>query len=146
MNRFQDRLAEVKWDFVVVIKCLSSNSLHLLVCQTNCFVQLVTPFNPMHIPNMYFLWDSGLTAGSSGPPNHNFNGGIHAERVLSLHAAKRIFFSATLRNAPDFDFGLRPAIRAGVIKDYTVMVPVLTEGDPRPSLVELIKDMSPGLL
>eukprot|EP00913_Durusdinium_trenchii_P001269 g1169.t1 len=56
-------------------------------------------------------------------------------------AAKRIFFSATLRNPPDFDFGLRPAIRAGVIKDYTVMVPVLTEGDPRPSLVELIKDM-----
>ena len=69
-------------------------------------------------------------------------GGIHARRVLSLKAAKRIFFSATLlRNAPDFDFGLRPAIEAGVIKDYTVMVPVVTEGDPRPSLVKLIQKM-----
>eukprot|EP00913_Durusdinium_trenchii_P017588 g16529.t1 len=65
---------------------------------------------------------------------------LHARRVLSLHAAKRIFFSATLRTAPDFDFGLRPAIRAKVIKDYTVMVPVLTEGDPRPGLVELIQN------
>ena len=69
-------------------------------------------------------------------------GGIHARRVLSLHAAKRIFFTATpVRNAPDFDFGLRPAIEAGVIKDYTVMVPVVTEGDPRPSLVKLIQTM-----
>ncbi|CAK9051805.1 unnamed protein product [Durusdinium trenchii] len=71
----------------------------------------------------------------------NLTSGIHARRVLSLKAPKRIFFSATLRNEPDFDFGLRPAITAGVIKDYTVMVPVLTEGDPRPRLVELIKDM-----
>eukprot|EP00913_Durusdinium_trenchii_P025089 g23550.t1 len=62
----------------------------------------------------------------------NLTSGIHARRVLSLKAPKRIFFSATLRNEPDFDFGLRPAITAGVIKDYTVMVPVLTEGDPRP--------------
>lgn len=69
-------------------------------------------------------------------------GGIHARRVLSLHAAKRIFFTATLvRNVPDFDFGLRPAIEAGVIKDYTVMVPVVTEGDPRPCLVKLIQTM-----
>ena len=69
-------------------------------------------------------------------------GGILARRVLSLHATKRIFFTATLvRNLPNFDFGLRPAIEAGVIKDYTVMVPVVTEGDPRPSLVKLIQTM-----
>lgn len=71
------------------------------------------------------------------------SGGIHAGRVLGLKTAKRIFFTATLlRNAPDYDFGLRPAIEAGVIKDYTVMVPVVTEGDPRPSLVKLIQNLS----
>ncbi|CAK9078838.1 unnamed protein product [Durusdinium trenchii] len=58
----------------------------------------------------------------------NLTGGIHARRVLSLHTPKRIYFSATLRNEPDFDFGLRATIEAGVIEDYTVMVPVLTEG------------------
>ena len=69
-------------------------------------------------------------------------GGLHARRVLSLNASKRIFFTATLvLNEPDFEFGLRPAIDAGVIKDYTVMVPVVTEGDPRPSLVKLIQNM-----
>ena len=68
--------------------------------------------------------------------------GIHAMQVLALKAAKRIFFSATLCSSkPDFDFGLRPAIQAGVIKDYSVMVPVLTAGDPRPSLVQLIQDL-----
>ena len=68
--------------------------------------------------------------------------GVHARQVLALKAPKRIFFSATLRNnRPDFDFGLRPAIQAGVIKDYSVMVPVLTAGDPRPSLVQLIQDL-----
>ena len=75
----------------------------------------------------------------------NLTCGIHKKQVLSMNARKRIFFSATLRNEADFDFGLRPAINAGVIKDYTVMVPVLTEGDPRPSLVELVKDLPPGL-
>eukprot|EP00435_Cladocopium_sp_Y103_P015327 s274_g3.t1 len=70
------------------------------------------------------------------------SGGIHAGRVLKLKAAKRIFFTATLlTNEPDYDFGLRPAIEAGVIKDYTVMVPVVTEGDPRPSLVKLIQNL-----
>ena len=96
---------------------------------------------------LFSFFATRLAGGSSGAlvEDRDFNGGIHAKRILALQAAKRIFFSATLRNPPDFDFGLRPAIRAGVIKDYTVMVPVLTEGDPRPSLVELIKDMSPGL-
>ena len=84
-------------------------------------------------------------ADDAGPKlNHSdiIPGGVHARRVLSLNASKRIFFTATLvLNEPDFDFGLRPAIDAGVIKDYTVMVPVVTEGDPRPSLVKLIKNM-----
>ena len=53
------------------------------------------------------------------------------QQVLALKAQKRIFFTATLtKNSPDFDFGLRPAIEAGVIQDYSVMVPVLSEGDP----------------
>ena len=68
--------------------------------------------------------------------------GIHAQQVLSLNSPKRLFFSATLRrNKPDFDFGLRPAIEAGVIKDYNILVPVLTPGDPRPSLVRLVMNL-----
>ena len=68
--------------------------------------------------------------------------GVHARQVLNLETPKRIFFSATLRRTlPDFDFGLRPAIQAGVIKDYSVMVPVLTAGNPRPSLVRLIQNL-----
>ncbi len=68
--------------------------------------------------------------------------GIHAQQVLSLTSPKRLFFSATLRrNQPSFDFGLRPAIEAGVIKDYNIMVPVLTPGDPRPSLVRLLTNL-----
>ena len=68
--------------------------------------------------------------------------GIHAQQVLSLNSPKRLFFSATLRrNQPDFDFGLRPAIEAGVIKDYNILVPVLTPGDPRPSLVRLVMNL-----
>ena len=70
------------------------------------------------------------------------NPGSLARTVLSLHSPKRIFFSATLRrNQPDVEFGLRTAIQAGVIKDYTVMVPVVTAGDPKPSLVQLIEDL-----
>eukprot|EP00438_Fugacium_kawagutii_P005870 Skav213722 [mRNA] locus=scaffold2678:300532:301712:- [translate_table: standard] len=42
----------------------------------------------------------------------------HTQQVLALQAKKRLFFTATLRrNSPDFDFGLRPAIEAGVIQD-----------------------------
>ena len=68
--------------------------------------------------------------------------GVHATQVLRLNARNRIFFSATLvRNRPDFDFGLRPAVEAGVIQDYAVMVPVVSEGDPRPSLVELLQNL-----
>ena len=64
------------------------------------------------------------------------------QQVLALNAQKRIFFTATLtKNSPDFDFGLRPAIEAGVIQDYSVMVPVLSEGDPRPGLVKLIQNL-----
>ncbi|CAE8585111.1 unnamed protein product [Polarella glacialis] len=65
-----------------------------------------------------------------------------ASTVLSLGARKRFFFSATLRwSRPDFDFGLRTAVRAGVISDYTILVPFMTAGDPKPSLVELIQDL-----
>ncbi|CAE8718295.1 unnamed protein product [Polarella glacialis] len=68
--------------------------------------------------------------------------GPQASTALSMRARKRIFFSATLRrNQPDFDFGLREAVRAGVISDYTILVPFITAGDPKPSLVELIQDM-----
>ena len=68
--------------------------------------------------------------------------GVHAQQVLSLDASKRIFFTATLlKNKADFNFGLRPAITAGIIKDYAVMVPVLSEGDPRPGLIEIIQNL-----
>ena len=68
--------------------------------------------------------------------------GVHARHVLSLQARKRVFFTATLLwNKPDIDFGLRPAIEAGVITDYSVMVPVLSEGDSRPRLVEVIQSL-----
>eukprot|EP00438_Fugacium_kawagutii_P017900 Skav201917 [mRNA] locus=scaffold3992:189213:192371:+ [translate_table: standard] len=72
----------------------------------------------------------------------NPTAGVHAWQVLSLNASKRIFFSATLlKNKPDFDFGLRPAIEAGIIKDYALGVPVLSEGDPRPGLIEVIQNL-----
>ena len=68
--------------------------------------------------------------------------GVHATQVLGLNAKKRIFCSATLRrNKADYEFGLRPAIDAGVITDYTIMVPVLSEGDPRPGLVDIIHSL-----
>ena len=50
-----------------------------------------------------------------------------------------------MRSVPDFDFGLRQAVDAQVIEDYTVLVPVVTEGDPRPSLVEVIQKMRLGI-
>ena len=63
-------------------------------------------------------------------------------KSLPWKTQKRIFFTATLtKNSSDFDFGLRPAIEAGVIQDYSVMVPVLSEGDPRPGLVKLIQNL-----
>eukprot|EP00438_Fugacium_kawagutii_P035439 Skav231809 [mRNA] locus=scaffold692:236098:255161:- [translate_table: standard] len=68
--------------------------------------------------------------------------GIHTQQVLALNALKRIWFTATLRrNRANFDFGLRPAIESGVIKDYSLLVPVLTSGDPRPSLVQTIHNL-----
>ncbi|CAE8614521.1 unnamed protein product [Polarella glacialis] len=85
------------------------------------------------------LLDEGLD-----PSSHATDAalGPHASTVLSLHAHKRIFFSATLRrHQPDFDFGLREAVRAGVITDYTILVPFITDGDPKPSLVELIRNL-----
>eukprot|EP00438_Fugacium_kawagutii_P002181 Skav228815 [mRNA] locus=scaffold359:323640:330797:+ [translate_table: standard] len=105
-----------------------------------------------------------LSFDASQPANDvDLVGMTHAQQVLALQAKKRIFFTATLRmNLPDFDFGLRPAIEAGVIQDmeggwlaqnqheylrpgplqdYSVMVPVLSEGDPRPGLVELIRNL-----
>ena len=78
------------------------------------------------------------------PLNSNLSifGGPHLRQVLALNAPRRIFFSATLvRNSPDFDFSLRPAIEAGVIQDYSIIVPVVSEGDPRPSLVQIIQDL-----
>ena len=72
----------------------------------------------------------------------NISLGIHAQQVLSLNSPKRIFFTATLlKNKADFNFGLRSAITAGIIKDYAVMVPVLSEGDPRPGLIEIIQNL-----
>ena len=66
----------------------------------------------------------------------------HATQVLGLNTKKRIFFSATLRrNKADYEFGLRPAIDAGIITDYTIMVPVLSAGDPRPGLVDIIQGL-----
>ena len=80
-----------------------------------------------------------ITPGAAGNVTID---GVHAMQVLGLDAKKRIFFSATLqRNKPDFEFGLRPAIDAGIISDYSVMVPVLTAGDPRPGLVEIIQNL-----
>ena len=68
--------------------------------------------------------------------------GVHAKQVLALQTRKRVFFSATLiQNEPDFDFDLRPAIQAGVIMDYTVMVPLVSEGDLRPALVKVIHNL-----
>ena len=79
------------------------------------------------------------------PPSDKFGNitlGVHAQQVLSLNASKRIFFTATLlKNKADFNFGLRPAITAGIIKDYAVMVPVLSEGDPRPGLIEISQNL-----
>ena len=78
------------------------------------------------------------------PLNSNVTtyGGPHLRQVLALEADRRIFFSATLvRNSPDFDFSLRPAIEAGVIQDYSIIVPLISEGDPRPSLVQIIQDL-----
>ena len=82
---------------------------------------------------------TGMTASVDA---ENCTVGIHANQVLALNAEKRIFFTATfLRNTPDFDFSLRPAVEAGIIKDYAVMVPVLSEGDPRPGLIEIIQNL-----
>ena len=68
--------------------------------------------------------------------------GPHLRQVLALRAERRIFFSATLLwNLPDFDFSLRPAIEAGVIQDYSIIVPLVSEGDPRPGLVKIIQDL-----
>ena len=78
------------------------------------------------------------------PLNSNLTtyGGPHLRQVLALKADRRIFFSATLvRSLPDFDFSLRPAIEAGVIQDYSIIVPLISEGDPRPSLVKIIQDL-----
>ncbi|CAE8594843.1 unnamed protein product [Polarella glacialis] len=75
------------------------------------------------------------TASAAGPRPQ-------ASTVLNLRAKKRLFFSATLRwSRPDFDFGLRTAVRARIISDYTILVPFMTAGDPKPSLVQLIRDM-----
>ncbi|CAE8650511.1 unnamed protein product, partial [Polarella glacialis] len=79
--------------------------------------------------------EDGRTASAAGPRPQT-------SAVLSLSARKRLFFSATLRwSRPDFDFGLRTAVRAGVISDYTILVPFMTAGDPKPSLVKLILDL-----
>ncbi|CAE8659814.1 unnamed protein product, partial [Polarella glacialis] len=68
--------------------------------------------------------------------------GPQASTVLSLRTQKRLFFSATLRwSRPDFDFGLLDAVRERVITDYSILVPFMTAGDPKPSLVQLIQDL-----
>ena len=92
------------------------------------------------LPQM--LEKSGNATATNGQANEALHPRTHTQQVLALNARRRIFFSATLRhNLPDFDFGLRPAIEAGVIQDYSVMVPVLSEGDPRPGLAKLIQNL-----
>ena len=92
------------------------------------------------LPQM--LEKSGNATATNGQANEALHPRTQTQQVLALNARRRIFFSATLRhNLPDFDFGLRPAIEAGVIQDYSVMVPVLSEGDPRPGLVKLIQNL-----
>ena len=94
------------------------------------------------LPQM--LETSGNATATKGQANEAeaMHPKTHTQQVLGLNAHRRIFLSATLRhNLPDFDFGLRPAIEAGVIQDYSVMVPVLSEGDPRPGLVKLIQNL-----
>ena len=92
------------------------------------------------LPQM--LEKSGNATATNGQANEALHPRTRTQQVLALNARRRIFFSATLRqNLPDFDFGLRPAIEAGVIQDYSVMVPVLSEGDPRPGLVKLILNL-----
>ena len=79
---------------------------------------------------------------NSNVTSYDSYGGPHLRQVLALKGDRRIFFSATLvRNSPDFDFSLRPAIEAGVIQDYSIIVPLVSEGDPCPSLVEIIQDL-----
>ena len=92
------------------------------------------------LPQM--LEKRGDATPTNGQANEALHPRTHTQQVLALNARRRIFFSATLRHSlPDFDFGLRPAIEAGVIQDYSVMVPVLSEGDPRPGLVKLIQNL-----
>ena len=93
-------------------------------------------------PLSQMLEKSGDATATNGQANEALHPRTHTQQVLALNARRRFFFSATLRhNLPDFDFGLRPAIEAGVIQDYSVMVPVLSEGDPRPGLVRLIQNL-----
>ena len=66
-------------------------------------------------------------------PCHS-SAGIERQETYLLHATLR-------RNKADYEFGLRPAIDAGTITDYTIMVPVLSEGDPRPGLVDIIHSL-----
>ena len=92
------------------------------------------------LPQM--LEKSGNATATNGQANEALHPRTRTQQVLALNARRRMFFSATLRhNLPDYDFGLRPAIEAGVIQDYSVMVPVLSEGDPRPGLVKLIQNL-----
>ena len=113
-------------------------SAQLFVCVRNSAWQLQNLIFELQILDEAHHYEPS----SEGAAGNETIDGVHAMQVLGLNAKKRVFFSATLlRNKPDFEFGLRPAIEAGVISDYTVMVPILTAGDPRPGLVELIQDL-----
>ena len=113
-------------------------SAQLFVCVRNSAWQLQNLTFELQISDEAHHYEP-TSVGAAG--NETVDG-VHAMQVLGLNARKRIFFSATLlRNKPDFEFGLRPAIKARIISDYTVMVPILTAGDPRPGLVELIQDL-----
>ncbi len=125
---------------------------NIFVCVRNSAWQLanltfdLVIFDEAHhyepIPTMPETGVNATAATSKADEREQLYPVSHTQQVLALNARRRIFFSATLRhNLPDFDFGLRPAIEAGVIQDYSVMVPVLSEGDPRPGLVKLIQNL-----
>jgi len=67
--------------------------------------------------------------------------GKFAVAVLAMSAQKRFFFSASLRNQPNFSFGTRRAIEAKVITDYQLLAPIVSEGDVHLCLVRLLQGL-----
>ena len=118
-------------------------SADVFVCVRNSAWQLSNlTFDMLILDEAHHYEPRSETTDAGEAEDEDEHPGSLAQQLLSLNSPKRLFFSATLRrNKPDFDFGLRPAIEAGVIKDYNILVPVLTPGDPRPSLVRLVMNL-----